>query len=127
MHLCFITDRFYRYTLLIKTLVLTRELQIEEELKQNRERFSDSQELIVSVHTWNVEGSKHIKEGDRFPEWIHPMKDLKTPDIYIIGLEEIVKLNAKNIMFCSNSKNIELWKNLLQANLNEIDTYIILL
>lgn len=81
--------------------------------------------MIISVHSWNVNGSKYIKEDLNLNKWIQPCKDLKTPDVFFFGLEEVVELKATNIVFNSNSKNIELWKNLLTTNLKEIDKYII--
>jgi hypothetical protein len=37
-----------------------------------------------------------------FTEWLNPIQNLRSPDIYIIGLQEIVDLNAKNIVLFSN-------------------------
>jgi hypothetical protein len=51
---------------------------------------------------------------------------MKTPDIYIIGLQEIVSLNAKNIMLSSNSSKVDFWRNLICKNLGEIDKYVLL-
>lgn len=59
-------------------------------------------------------------------EWLFPLKEMKSPDIYVIGLQEIVSLNAKNIVLSSNSSQVDSWRNLIQKNLNEIDNYIIL-
>ena len=44
--------------------------------------------------TWNV-GGKEPKEGLMLFEWLFPMGDMKTPDIYIIGFQEIVDLADK--------------------------------
>jgi len=65
-------------------------------------------------------------------DWLYPIKDLKNlkdikekdinpPDIYLIGFQEIVDLSATNIMFNSNSSNVELWYDILITNLNKID------
>jgi hypothetical protein len=58
--------------------------------------------------------------------WLLPNKDMKTPDIYIIGLQEIVSLNAKNIVLSSNSSKVDFWKYLIIRNLGEIDKYVLL-
>ena len=54
------------------------------------------------------------------------MKDMKTPDIYIVGFQEIVDLNAKNIVLSSNTSKVDFWKNLIIKHLNEIDKYVII-
>ncbi len=94
---------------------------VEQELNTQRKQFSKAEELIISVHSWNVNGSKYMKEGLDLKDWLYPCKEVQTPDIYFIGLEELVDLNATNIVFNSNSKMIDLWKNLFLTNLNEID------
>jgi len=67
-----------------------------------------------------------MKESSMLFEWLFPLKDMKSPDIYVIGLQEIVSLNAKNIVLSSNAVQVDAWRNLIQKNLNEIDNYIIL-
>jgi hypothetical protein len=67
-----------------------------------------------------------MKESSMLFEWLFPLKDMKSPDIYVIGLQEIVSLNAKNIVLSSNAAQVDAWRNLIQKNLNEIDNYIIL-
>ena len=50
---------------------------------------------------------------------------METPDIYIIGLQEIVDLNAKNIIvFTSNSTRVESWNNLITKNLKELGNFV---
>lgn len=97
----------------------------QKELNSHRISFCDSEELTISVHSWNVNGSKHIKENLNLTNWLLPIKESKIPDIFVFGLEEVVELKASNIVFNSNSKNIELWKNLLTSNVNEIDKYVL--
>ena len=45
------------------------------------------------------------------------------PDIYVIGLQEIVKLNAKNCLI-KDKKRIELWSTLLDKTLAELNKRI---
>ncbi len=83
--------------------------------------------MIISINSWNVNGSKYFNEKINLRGWINPCTDLATPDIYIFGMQEIVDLNATNIMFNNNSENIKLWINLLTFNLGSIDKYFIYL
>ena len=46
------------------------------------------------------------------------------PDIYIIGLQEIVKLNTKNILI-KDKKKVEMWTSMLNQTLIKIQkTYL---
>lgn len=94
--------------------------QIEEEIKKYEDKYTIKEDLVTFIGTWNV-GGKELKDGTLLFEWLFPMKDMKNPDIYIIGLQEIVNLNAKNIVLSTNSSKVEFWKNLILKNLNEID------
>ena len=48
------------------------------------------------VGSWNFAG-KDIQETQNLQDWLLPVKNTNTPDIYIIGFQEIVDLNAKNV------------------------------
>ncbi len=112
-------------------LVLTLEHEQEILIEKLKDKYTKFEDLLISVHTWNVNGSKKFKEGkiDLF-DWLFPIKDflnlknfseINSPDIYLIGFQEIVDLNAKYIMFNSNSSKIDLWHDFLTTNLNKID------
>jgi hypothetical protein len=105
-------------------LVVTNPI-LEEELKKYESKFTSQEELFIYIGSWNV-GGKEPKEGFMFFEWLFPMKDMRTPDIYIVGLQEIVDLNAKNIMLSSNSSKVDYWRNAVNKHLNEIDKYVVL-
>ena len=53
-------------------------------------------------------------------DWLFPIKDMPTPDIYVVGFQEIVKLSATNIFMNSNTSTVENYKTLLSKNLNKI-------
>lgn len=44
----------------------------------------------------------------------------KIPDIYILGFQEIVKLNASNILISSNHQRVEHWKQTIIYNLESV-------
>lgn len=81
--------------------------------------------MFLFIGTWNV-GGKEPKEGIMLFEWLFPMKDMRTPDIYMIGFQEIVDLNAKNLVLMSNTSKVDFWKNLILKHLREIDNYVII-
>ena len=79
-------------------------------------------ELVLFVGTWNFAG-KELKEEYNIIDWLLPIKNTVTPDIYIIGFQEIVDLNTKNVVFISNSNRVELWKKAIVSGLQTIDKY----
>ena len=81
---------------------------------------SDLTELILFVGSWNFAG-KELKEDCNIIDWLLPVKNTVTPDIYIIGLQEIVDLNAKNIVFTANTNRVEVWKKAIWTNLQTVD------
>jgi hypothetical protein len=98
---------------------------IQEEIRKHEDKFTTNEDIMIFIGTWNVNG-KELKEGVMLYEWLYPHKQDKTPDIYIIGLQEIVSLNAQNIVLLSNSTKVEFWRNLITKNLNGIDKYVML-
>ena len=98
---------------------------IKGELEKQKDKYITQEDLNIFIGSWNV-GGNTLKESSLLFEWLYPLKEMKSPDIYIIGLQEIISLNAKNIVLSSNTNFVEAWKNLIFKNLNEIDKYIIL-
>ncbi|CAN6346056.1 unnamed protein product [Urochloa humidicola] len=80
-----------------------------------RSQYIDVKELRVCVGTWNV--------GGRFPpsdlnieEWL----DMKEPaDIYVIGFQEIVPLNAGNIFGAEDNRPVAVWEHIIRETLNK--------
>jgi hypothetical protein len=72
------------------------------------------------VGTWNFAG-RELREDYKILDWLLPIKNTVTPDIYIIGLQEIVDLNTKNIVFETNTNRVETWKKMINSNLQSID------
>lgn len=98
---------------------------VEEEIKKQKHKFTTQEDLNIFIGSWNVGGAL-LNENTMLYEWLLPVKDMAAPDIYIIGLQEIVSLNAKNIVLSSNSCQVENWRSLIHKNLNSIENYILL-
>jgi inositol-1,4,5-trisphosphate 5-phosphatase len=84
------------------------------------DKYTCSQELNIFIGSWNVAGSQ-IKDDINLLDWLRPKSMDKTPDIYCIGLQEIVELNAGNVLISSNSNRVDFWKHNIVNNLNTID------
>ncbi|TKW26180.1 hypothetical protein SEVIR_3G169700v4 [Setaria viridis] len=80
-----------------------------------RSQYVDVNELRICVGTWNV--------GGRFPpsdlnieEWL----DMEEPaDIYVIGFQEIVPLNAGNIFGAEDNRPVAVWEHIIRETLNK--------
>jgi len=80
-----------------------------------RTQYVDVRELRICVGTWNV--------GGRFPpsdldieEWL----DMEDPaDIYVIGFQEIVPLNAGNIFGAEDNRPVSVWEQIIRETLNK--------
>jgi hypothetical protein len=94
---------------------------VKKELESNLDRFSISEEISLYIGTWNV-GGRDFKEEIDLREWLYPKnKFKKTPDIYIVGLQEIVELNANFLLISSNQHKVDYWKNTIKNSLAGID------
>ncbi|XP_024976397.1 type IV inositol polyphosphate 5-phosphatase 3-like isoform X1 [Cynara cardunculus var. scolymus] len=80
-----------------------------------REQYIDAKELRVSVDTWNVGGELPPEDLD-IRDWLdtdHPA------DIYVIGFQEIIPLNAGNIFGAEDNRPIPIWENIIRETLNK--------
>uniref|UniRef100_A0AC35U978 Phosphoinositide 5-phosphatase n=1 Tax=Rhabditophanes sp. KR3021 TaxID=114890 RepID=A0AC35U978_9BILA len=73
-----------------------------ETLVDHQHELAEDEPLSVFVGTWNVNGGKNMnniafKHDNSLDDWIFP-NNIKEYDVIAIGLEEIVDLNASNIV-----------------------------
>ncbi|KAL6851724.1 hypothetical protein ACP4OV_020288 [Aristida adscensionis] len=80
-----------------------------------RSQYIDVRELRICVGTWNV--------GGRFPPSdldIHEWLDMDGPaDIYVLGFQEIVPLNAGNIFGAEDNRPVAVWEHIIRETLNK--------
>ncbi|VDK88573.1 unnamed protein product [Litomosoides sigmodontis] len=93
--------------------------------------------LTVWVGTWNVNGGKNFSDiafrnQTNLGDWLFPQHfpglsggGSITPDIYVVGLEEIIDLNASNIVSASTT-NQRAWALGLREALSKRNKYILL-
>lgn len=81
-----------------------------------RTQYIKAKEIRVCVGTWNVAGE--LPPDDlNIGSWL----DLSEPaDIYVIGLQEIVPLNAGNIFGAEDNTPVPKWENIIRGNLNRM-------
>ncbi|KAG8077735.1 hypothetical protein GUJ93_ZPchr0007g5208 [Zizania palustris] len=81
-----------------------------------RAQYIDVKELRVCVGTWNVAGK--LPPNDlAIQEWL----DMEEPaDIYVLGFQEIVPLNAGNIFGAEDNRPVTMWEDIIRETLNKI-------
>ncbi|KAG2591245.1 hypothetical protein PVAP13_5NG440940 [Panicum virgatum] len=81
-----------------------------------RAQYIDVRELRICAGTWNVAGRLPPDDLD-IQEWL----DMEEPaDIYVLGFQEIVPLNAGNIFGAEDNRPIAMWENIIRETLNKI-------
>nr|AIZ68186.1 type I inositol 1,4,5-trisphosphate 5-phosphatase 1-like isoform X4 [Albuca bracteata] len=81
-----------------------------------RAQYIDTKELRICVGTWNVGGKLPSDDLD-IEEWL----DMQEPaDIYVLGMQEIVPLNAGNIFGAEDNRPVPQWECLIRDALNRI-------
>ncbi|XP_062392395.1 synaptojanin-1 isoform X2 [Sardina pilchardus] len=107
---------------------------------QNYHKYTQPKQVRVCVGTWNVNGGKQFRSiayrNQTLNDWLldAPMKaghpefqdgKAEPADIFAIGFEEMVELNAGNIVSASTT-NQKLWAAELQKNLSRDCKYVLL-
>ncbi|KAG0487466.1 hypothetical protein HPP92_009561 [Vanilla planifolia] len=81
-----------------------------------REQYISIKEIRLCVGSWNV-GGKLPPNDLEIMDWL----DMGEPaDIYVLGLQEIVELNAGNVFGAEDNRPVSRWKGLIHRALNVI-------
>ncbi|KAF6135371.1 hypothetical protein GIB67_027245 [Kingdonia uniflora] len=80
-----------------------------------RTQYINTKDVRVTIGTWNVAG-RPPSDDLKLDDWLC----LKKPaDIYILGFQEIVPLNAGNVLGAEDSKPIPKWEAIIRRTLNK--------
>ena len=100
---------------------------IQDNLNNLKEDFSVSQNLKVYVATWNVAGLELNQNSNiDLDSWLLPKDSNIIPDIYFIGLQEVVELKASNIIMANQDKIHEIlyeWDTIINKTIQKIGKY----
>ncbi|XP_010534125.1 PREDICTED: type IV inositol polyphosphate 5-phosphatase 3 [Tarenaya hassleriana] len=81
-----------------------------------RAQYINTKEIRVCVGTWNVGGVSPQPDID-IDDWIQ----INDPaDIYVLGLQEIVPLNAGNVLGAEDRRPVSKWENIIRDALNRV-------
>ncbi|KAG9157369.1 hypothetical protein Leryth_005016 [Lithospermum erythrorhizon] len=81
-----------------------------------RAQYISTKEIRVCAATWNVAGKFPPNDLD-IDDWL----DIDDPaDIYVVGLQEIVPLNAGNIFGPDDNRPVPKWENIIRESLKKV-------
>ena len=92
---------------------------LDVELKKRVDLYTEITALKVCVGTWNLGGIKPYETVD-LAQWLYPFRGNFIPDIFVIGFQEIVELNASSILMGNNQPNVKMWTQHIQSNLSKL-------
>lgn len=107
---------------------INNDLSIKEQITQYSEQYTTYQDITLFIGSWNI-GGKELNTNDSLYEWLDPSTktSCSSPDIYIIGLQEIVELNAKSLLYYGNNNQHQYWENIIKKQLSaKIGQYVII-
>ncbi|XP_057758442.1 type I inositol polyphosphate 5-phosphatase 2-like isoform X1 [Arachis stenosperma] len=80
-----------------------------------RAQYINSKEVRVTIGTWNVAG-RTPSEDLGIDEWLSTQEPA---DIYILGFQEVVPLNAGNVLGAEDNAPIRKWEAIIRRTLNK--------
>ncbi|XP_078164788.1 DNAse I-like superfamily protein isoform X1 [Carex rostrata] len=81
-----------------------------------RAQYINNKELRVCIGTWNV-GGKTPPDSLDLSDWLHTNEPA---DIYVVGFQEIVPLNAGNVFGAEDNRPASKWEEIIRENLNKV-------
>ncbi|XP_064380321.1 synaptojanin-1 isoform X5 [Dromaius novaehollandiae] len=125
---------------LLTTSSLRASVKVLKSMCENFYKYAKPKKVRVCVGTWNVNGGKQFRsiafKNQTLTDWlldapklagIHEFQDRRSKpvDIFAIGFEEMVELNAGNIVNASTT-NQKLWAVELQKTISRDYKYVLL-
>ena len=89
---------------------------VQLKLQKQIHKFSSKGNITIYAGTWNVNGQP---PNEDLYQWLYPEDD-KIPDIYMIGIEEIVELTPQQVMSTDPEKR-KIWEKEILRNLRKLD------
>ncbi|KAL6175956.1 hypothetical protein ACLB2K_052594 [Fragaria x ananassa] len=80
-----------------------------------RAQYIKTKDVRVTIGTWNVAGTVPDEDLD-IDDWI---SSEEPSDIYILGFQEVVPLNAGNVFGAEDNKPIPKWEAIIRRTLNK--------
>lgn len=95
---------------------------VTKELHRRRGEFSSSREVKIFAGTFNLNG---VMSNADLSGWLFPPSGGEfTPDVVLVGFQEIVELTPSQILNAESGKR-EFWERQVAQCLNERDSYVL--
>ena len=87
---------------------------LEKQLEKYQQHYTQWENIRVKVFTWNCAGNPPPSPQFDISNLILPPEESKiVPEIYVIGLQEMVKLNAKSVIKGKDRDRVMLWEDIV--------------
>ena len=100
---------------------------LKNNLKELREDYCDREKINIYVASWNAASSELSKINQiNFDSLLIPKDQKIKPDIYFVGFQEVVKLNATNVIMTGDEKFQQVvseWDKKVSESLQKIGKY----
>ena len=110
-------------------LVFNKEKRLltkKEEVNSLRQEFSTFSNIKIFVGSWNT-GNTHLNNHKdlSLDSWLKPKNEKIIPNIYFIGLQEVVELSTANVIsnYEDKQKVLEEWAIKIELTLEKIGKY----
>jgi len=98
---------------------------LKQDFRYLREDFSSKDEIKIFIGSWNV-GSTNLSKYPNLnlDSWLIP-KDKIVPNLYFVGLQEVVELNAGNIVLNLEDREKVLydWSKKIENSIQKVGNY----
>ena len=100
---------------------------LNDHLSDLREEFSDLEKIKIYVGTWNTGSTDFNKIKDiNLDSWLIPNNPEIIPDIYFIGFQEVIELNATNVFMITEEKGqqiLDVWDQKINESIQKVGKY----
>ena len=99
--------------------------KVKKDFKYLREDFAVRDEIKIFVGSWNVGSTDIIQNKLNLDSWLIQQNQNIVPTIYIVGLQEVVELNAGNIVLDLGDREKILieWAKLIENSIQKVGNY----
>lgn len=101
---------------------------LKNNLNDLREEFCDLEEIKIYVGTWNTASTDFNKiKNINLDLWLKPKDPNLVPDIYFIGFQEVVELNATNVIMIKEEKQQQIldeWDKKINETIQTVGKYV---
>ena len=102
---------------MLKRLVGDVRKYIGKEISALKEKFIEPQVYRFFVGTWNFAGVGPPEDTNEITSFLFPYAEMFVPDVMVIGLQEMVPLDAKHIFWKNHDKVSLKWIEILQTSI----------